>query len=242
MRHRENVAWSVVCISALPVAPAVARSALPGACRCVCGERARRAQRDVVVGAASCPAAARCDRGGQSLARPHSRPVMRSIETTVIRCAAEGSYAPERSMEMDRDWCQRSRLWQRLEGARHPERRPTARWLAAAGRKLSRCSPTAAFGAPVAVTALNTSSRDEVARLSPDELTVYFSRDRPGGRGNFDIWIAARASTSAPLGSRGSPSNADRRSSSSARQETASASARRTTRPSKTLLSTSWST
>ena len=63
-----------------------------------------------------------------------------------------------------------------------------------------RCSPTAAFGTPVVVTALNTSSHDEHARLSPDELTVYFSSDRAGGVGSFDIWVATRASTSDTFG------------------------------------------
>ncbi len=66
--------------------------------------------------------------------------------------------------------------------------------------RLRRCSPTAAFGTPVAMTALNTSSHDEAARLSPDELTVYFSSDRVGGVGSYDIWTSTRANISEPYG------------------------------------------
>lgn len=66
--------------------------------------------------------------------------------------------------------------------------------------KPPRCNPTAAFGTPVAVTALNTSSNDEAARLSSNELTVYSSSDRGGGVGSWDIWLATRASTSDAFG------------------------------------------
>jgi len=69
-----------------------------------------------------------------------------------------------------------------------------------ADAKPSRCNPTAPFSSPVAVTALNTPSHDEQARLSPDELTVYFSSDRAGGVGTWDVWVATRGSTSAPFG------------------------------------------
>ena len=57
----------------------------------------------------------------------------------------------------------------------------------------ARCDPTAPFGAPVAVAGLNSQSSDESARLSPDELTVTFSSDRPDGLGAFDLYIATRA-------------------------------------------------
>lgn len=59
-----------------------------------------------------------------------------------------------------------------------------------------RCNPTATFGVPVAVDALNTPSDDEGPRLSPDELTLYFSSDRGGGVGSYDIYSSTRASTS----------------------------------------------
>src|SRR5215475_4644918 len=61
-----------------------------------------------------------------------------------------------------------------------------------------RCSPTAAFGHPVALMSLNTANNEEQAKLSPDELTVYFSRD--DGSGNYDIYQATRASKTAAFG------------------------------------------
>jgi hypothetical protein len=35
---------------------------------------------------------------------------------------------------------------------------------------------------------------------SPDGLSLYLASNRPGGRGGLDIWVATRASTSAPWG------------------------------------------
>ncbi len=55
------------------------------------------------------------------------------------------------------------------------------------------CDPTAAFGAPVPLDALNTSDDEETPRLTPDELTVVFARDK-------SIWYATRASVSVPFG------------------------------------------
>lgn len=61
-----------------------------------------------------------------------------------------------------------------------------------------RCNPTASFGAPVAITEINTGgARDESASLSPDELTVYFSSNRTGTLGGYDIFMATRASKTA---------------------------------------------
>lgn len=64
----------------------------------------------------------------------------------------------------------------------------------------ARCDPRASFGAPVALTSLNTDAHDEQADLSPDELTMYFSSTRSGGAGSFDIYEATRSSTAAPFG------------------------------------------
>jgi Tol biopolymer transport system component len=62
-----------------------------------------------------------------------------------------------------------------------------------------RCNPTASFGAPVALTSINTIAAETDPHLSPDELTIYFSSDRAGS-GGFDIFQATRASIAAPFG------------------------------------------
>jgi hypothetical protein len=45
---------------------------------------------------------------------------------------------------------------------------------------------------------LNTSSLDGCPIQSPDGLSLYMASNRPGGKGGLDIWVATRASTSAP--------------------------------------------
>jgi Tol biopolymer transport system component len=67
------------------------------------------------------------------------------------------------------------------------------------------CDITRAFGTPVLLAGVNSDSttvvNDDMARLSPDELTIYFTSDRPGGTGsNNDIYTATRTSRSAPFG------------------------------------------
>jgi hypothetical protein len=64
----------------------------------------------------------------------------------------------------------------------------------------ARCSASAAFGAPVAITELNTTMQDEGATLSPDELTIYFSSTRTGTLGDYDIFTATRSSATAMWG------------------------------------------
>jgi WD40-like Beta Propeller Repeat len=49
-------------------------------------------------------------------------------------------------------------------------------------------------------TELNTSSLDGCPIQSPDGLSLYMASNRPGGKGGLDIWVATRASTSAPWG------------------------------------------
>ena len=56
----------------------------------------------------------------------------------------------------------------------------------------ARCNPTAKFGRRTTVSALSSPANEEQAALSPDELTVYFSRD--DGNGKYDIFEAKRAS------------------------------------------------
>src|SRR4029450_5125456 len=45
---------------------------------------------------------------------------------------------------------------------------------------------------------LNTSSNDHYAVLSRDELTIYFTSDRPGSLGGGDLWFATRVSFESP--------------------------------------------
>lgn len=45
---------------------------------------------------------------------------------------------------------------------------------------------------------VNSPFRELVARLSPDELSLYFGSDRPGGLGAFDIWVSRRACPECP--------------------------------------------
>jgi WD40-like Beta Propeller Repeat len=53
-----------------------------------------------------------------------------------------------------------------------------------------------AFTAPVAVVELSSSMREFTPVISADKLTVYFSSDRPGGTGQFDIWTSHRTTVS----------------------------------------------
>ncbi|MCK4292162.1 MAG: PD40 domain-containing protein [Planctomycetes bacterium] len=55
------------------------------------------------------------------------------------------------------------------------------------------------FAAPVNLTGINTSRHEFSPTLSADQLSIFFSSDRPGGRGNFDLWVATRPSKSAPF-------------------------------------------
>jgi WD40-like Beta Propeller Repeat len=47
---------------------------------------------------------------------------------------------------------------------------------------------------------LNTPSLDGCPIQAPDGLSLYLASNRPGGKGGLDIWMATRASTSAPWG------------------------------------------
>lgn len=52
------------------------------------------------------------------------------------------------------------------------------------------------FANATSVAALNSSASEYFPTLSADELTIYFSSNRPGGRGGFDIWTAHRSTIS----------------------------------------------
>ena len=58
------------------------------------------------------------------------------------------------------------------------------------------CDPTAPFGAPIAISELNTPVHEGTLRLLPDELSGYLWRGPTGAR---DLMLATRASPSAPF-------------------------------------------
>src|SRR5262249_1300786 len=47
---------------------------------------------------------------------------------------------------------------------------------------------------------VNSSFNDFAPAVSKDELSLYFSSDRPGGYGSTDIWVSRRNSRDAPWG------------------------------------------
>lgn len=55
------------------------------------------------------------------------------------------------------------------------------------------------WSAPVNLgTTINTTAGEMNATFSPDELSLYFTSDRPGGLGSTDIWVARRDCVSCP--------------------------------------------
>ncbi|HEY0484586.1 MAG TPA: hypothetical protein VGD37_43995 [Kofleriaceae bacterium] len=60
-----------------------------------------------------------------------------------------------------------------------------------------RCDPAKPFGAGMPITELNSPAHDDAAWLSSDERTIYFSSNRAGGAGNYDIYMATRGSPEA---------------------------------------------
>jgi Tol biopolymer transport system component len=75
--------------------------------------------------------------------------------------------------------------------------------MASGGKDLwtaSRPGTSAAFGAPVPLSGVNTPHADDQPFLSADGLALYFASDRPGGSGGYDIYVARRESPSAPFG------------------------------------------
>jgi hypothetical protein len=57
-----------------------------------------------------------------------------------------------------------------------------------------RDSRDQSFGAPVAVSAVNTPGFETSSAISADGLTLWFSSDRQGGVGDLDIWVTQRSS------------------------------------------------
>jgi Tol biopolymer transport system component len=55
------------------------------------------------------------------------------------------------------------------------------------------------FAEPTPVDGANSEWIEQFPVVTPDELTIYFESDRPGGSGDFDIWVVSRSSTSEPF-------------------------------------------
>jgi Tol biopolymer transport system component len=61
----------------------------------------------------------------------------------------------------------------------------------------TRATTEDAWGMPVNLgSAVNSSYADGCQSISADGLSLYFSSDRPGGSGNFDLWVTTRATVS----------------------------------------------
>ena len=63
-----------------------------------------------------------------------------------------------------------------------------------------RCDLAKPFGQPTALSELNTTNADAYVRLSPDERTAYVASIRPGGAGDYDIYVATRPDVTMPFG------------------------------------------
>lgn len=63
---------------------------------------------------------------------------------------------------------------------------------------MRRASPDDAWGPPEPIVELNTTSADSEPRLSPDDLTLYFSSNRPGTLGGRDVWVTTRTAIGQP--------------------------------------------
>ena len=62
-----------------------------------------------------------------------------------------------------------------------------------------RCDPDSPFNPSAPLANVNTAANEGGPRLSPDELTMYFESERPGGVGKSDLYVATRASLGAPF-------------------------------------------
>jgi hypothetical protein len=62
---------------------------------------------------------------------------------------------------------------------------------------MTRATPSDAWSAPV-LASVSDSNWNTDPRLSPDDLTLYFESNRPGGLGDYDVWMATRSTTADP--------------------------------------------
>jgi hypothetical protein len=68
-------------------------------------------------------------------------------------------------------------------------------WMATRATKDDPWGPPVNLGTPV-----NSSGNDGEAVLTADGLTLFFNSDRPGGSGNYDLWVSTRRTTRDPWG------------------------------------------
>jgi Tol biopolymer transport system component len=67
--------------------------------------------------------------------------------------------------------------------------------------KVTRSTPSAPFGEAINVgSPVNSSSLDGYSQLAFDGLSLVFQSERPGGRGEVDLYISSRATTSDAFG------------------------------------------
>lgn len=62
----------------------------------------------------------------------------------------------------------------------------------------SRSSTSQLFGRAENLSCVNSASHEATPWISNDGLTLYFASDRQGGKGDFDLWYAARARVDTP--------------------------------------------
>jgi Tol biopolymer transport system component len=62
-----------------------------------------------------------------------------------------------------------------------------------------RASENDPFGPAQALAAINSSAADSGAAFSADGLALYFASQRPGGAGNWDIWLSTRPDRTSPF-------------------------------------------
>jgi Tol biopolymer transport system component len=58
--------------------------------------------------------------------------------------------------------------------------------------EVTRADSTSPFGAPVELSDIDSNEGDRKASLSADGLDIYFSSNRPGGNGGYDIYTSHR--------------------------------------------------
>ena len=58
------------------------------------------------------------------------------------------------------------------------------------------------FGAPASISELDTTMEDVAPVVTPDDLVIYFASSRTDGsaKGDNDVWVATRTSTTEPFG------------------------------------------